>query len=153
MLGTLEMDVDSCIRAYKDMSPRIFPMESLVAPKATRLVNALTGTPRFDPTPLENAVKRLVRDQLREKVLVPAEGTRTDVDARKPGRLAPHAAQEPGVKKRSALSRLGEKWGATGGTKREVSPDGLKTSEEEQLENTMLKFNASRDYSRPRCKV
>jgi hypothetical protein len=62
MLGTFQMDIDSCIRKYKAMSPEIFPMEYLSGSQVSKFVNTMTGTPRFDPAPLERAIKRLVVD-------------------------------------------------------------------------------------------
>src|SRR2546423_12887667 len=67
MLGTFEMDIDTCIRVYKDMLPEIFPVEYLSGIKVVQFVNAVTATLRFDPAPLEKAVKKLVVEHLKDK--------------------------------------------------------------------------------------
>jgi hypothetical protein len=65
MLGTLRMDIDTCINEYIDMAPKIFPVENIVSGSTVgRLVKVAKGKHRFDPVPLEMAVKRLVRKHL-----------------------------------------------------------------------------------------
>jgi hypothetical protein len=61
MLGTLRMDVDTCIAEYLKMAPEIFPVKNILPGSGVGVfANSMMGTPKFDPTPLENAVKRLV---------------------------------------------------------------------------------------------
>src|SRR6266480_5685903 len=68
MLGTLRMDIDTCINEYLDMAPDIFPVEGVISrSKFSKLVNAVRGKQRFDPTPLEEAVKRLVKRHLADR--------------------------------------------------------------------------------------
>jgi hypothetical protein len=58
MLGTLQMDIDMCI--YKDLElvPLVFPKEGFVsASKFARAFKGAAGLARFDPQPLEKAVK------------------------------------------------------------------------------------------------
>lgn len=92
MLGTLRMDIDTCIDEYINMAPKVFPVENIVSGSTVgRLVKVAKGKHRFDPMPLEMAVKKLVQKHL-------------------------------GVR-------------AQGG------------------EDTMFKFEASRDHAMPQCKV
>jgi hypothetical protein len=64
------MDVDTCIKEYIDMAPEIFPLENIVSgSKLGKLVKVATGKHRFDPKPLETAVKRLVQRHLGPKAL------------------------------------------------------------------------------------
>jgi hypothetical protein len=68
MLGTLRMDIDTCINEYIDMAPEIFPVENIVSGSTLgKLVKVAKGKHRFDPTPLEMAVKRLVQKHLGPK--------------------------------------------------------------------------------------
>lgn len=68
MLGTLRMDIDTCINEYINMAPEIFPVENIVSGSTLgKLVNVAKGKHRFDPTPLEMAVKRLVQKHLGDK--------------------------------------------------------------------------------------
>jgi hypothetical protein len=60
MLGTLRMNINACIDEYRKMAPKIFPVENIINKKAAIFI----GTQRFDPTPLEEAVKTLVRERL-----------------------------------------------------------------------------------------
>lgn len=65
MLGTLRMDIDTCINEYINMAPEIFPVEDIVSGSAIgKIVKVARGKHRFDPAPLEMAVKRLVRKHL-----------------------------------------------------------------------------------------
>jgi hypothetical protein len=67
MLGTLRMDVDTCINVYLDMAPKIFPVEGILSQnKYGKLLKGAIGTPRFDPMELEKAVKALVVKHLGE---------------------------------------------------------------------------------------
>jgi hypothetical protein len=86
------MDINTCISEYIDMAPEIFPVENIVSSsKFGKLLKVVKGNHRFDPTPLETAVKRLIQKHLGPK--------------------------------------------AAGG------------------EDTLFKFDASRDQSTPQCKV
>ena len=68
MLGTLQMDIDSCIDEYLNMAPDIFPVESVVSGnKISKLIKVVRSKQQFDPTPLEEAVKGLVRKHLADK--------------------------------------------------------------------------------------
>jgi hypothetical protein len=68
MLGTLRMDIDTCINEYIDMAPDIFPIEGAISgSKFGKLIQVVRGRQRFDPLPLEEAVKRLVRKHLAER--------------------------------------------------------------------------------------
>ena len=70
MLGTLQMDIDTCINEYINMAPEIFPIENIVSRSTLgKLVKVATGKHRFDPTPLEMAVKRLVQKYLGPKAI------------------------------------------------------------------------------------
>jgi hypothetical protein len=65
MLGTLRMDVDTCINEYIDMAQEIFSIENVISRSMLgTIVNTMTGTQRFDPEPLEKAAKRLVKKYL-----------------------------------------------------------------------------------------
>ncbi|MCJ1470163.1 hypothetical protein MMC07_008808, partial [Pseudocyphellaria aurata] len=68
MLGVLRMDIDSCISAYLKMAPNIFSVKNMLADsKLSRIKKVLTGDPRFSPIPLEEAIKGLVVEQLKER--------------------------------------------------------------------------------------
>lgn len=70
MLGTLQMDIDTCINEYIDMAPEIFPVEDIVSSgKLGKLIKVARGKHRFDPGPLEMAVKRLVKKHLGSKAI------------------------------------------------------------------------------------
>lgn len=72
MLGTLQMDVQSCITEYLKMAPEIFPIESLIQGGSVgRFFNVARGKQRFQAEPLELAIKRLVRNS-------PGEGSTRD---------------------------------------------------------------------------
>ena len=62
MLGTLRMDVDTCIKEYFRIAPNIFPTEPNCM--VSRLTGLLWGPQLFDPEPLEEAIKKLVRTHL-----------------------------------------------------------------------------------------
>ena len=62
MLGVLRMDVQTCIDEYLEMAPEIFPIEGRISGSTMgKLLKASRGHSRFDPAPLEAAVKRLVK--------------------------------------------------------------------------------------------
>jgi hypothetical protein len=68
MLGTLRMDINTCINEYIDMAPEIFPVENIVSgSKLGKLLKVVKGNHRFDPTSLEMAVKRLIQKHLGPK--------------------------------------------------------------------------------------
>ena len=81
MLGTLEMDVDSCIQRYLQMAPEVFPEEGFVSgSKIGKLIKGARGTARFDPKPLEHFVKQLVAERY------PETGVDTIFDGPKKGK-------------------------------------------------------------------
>ncbi len=62
------MDIDACINEYIDMAPEIFPLEGHISGSGVgRFMNLASGNQRFDPKPLQNAVKRLVKKHLGDK--------------------------------------------------------------------------------------
>jgi hypothetical protein len=68
MLGTLRMDVDTCINEYLDMAPDIFPVEGVISgSKFSKFVRVVGGSQRFDPVRLEEVVKRLVKKHLADR--------------------------------------------------------------------------------------
>jgi hypothetical protein len=68
MLGTLRMDIETCINEYINMAPEIFPVENIVSGSTLgKLMKVAQGKHRFDPTPLEMRVKRLVQNHLGPK--------------------------------------------------------------------------------------
>ena len=83
MLGTLQMDIKTCIEEYIKMSPEIFPVEGLFQKsKVGQLFTVARGTQRFQAEPLEKAIKRLVKKNLghrsteHEKTLLRFEASR-----------------------------------------------------------------------------
>lgn len=68
MLGVLHMDIDSCINAYIDLAPVIFPVEGMISGSGVgKLWSAARGKRRFNPSPFEEAVKKLIADHLRTR--------------------------------------------------------------------------------------
>ena len=68
MLGTLRMDIDTCINEYIGMTPNIFPVEGAISGSDfNKLMKAIRGKQRFDPVPLEEAIKRLVKKHLADR--------------------------------------------------------------------------------------
>lgn len=62
------MDLDTCIKEYLDMAPQIFPVENTFRRTTVgRMFKLARGAERFDPQPLESAVKRLVKKYLGDK--------------------------------------------------------------------------------------
>lgn len=62
------MDIDACIKAYLDMAPDIFPVESMLSSsRLSRFAKIVARDQLFSPIPLENAIKRLVVEQLKER--------------------------------------------------------------------------------------
>lgn len=85
MLGILRMDIDDCINAYLDMAPDIFPVESILSGSTLgRLAKIVAKSRRFSPIPLENAIKRLVVDHLKERA-TNGENTPMKFEAAQPG--------------------------------------------------------------------
>lgn len=68
MLGVLRMDIDSSIREYIAMAPKIFPVEGIFSrSKLGKLMKVATGQQRFDPQPFEIIVKKLIADHLKTR--------------------------------------------------------------------------------------
>lgn len=83
------MDIDSCIKAYRDMAPDIFPVESTLSRSTLgRFTKLITKDLRFSPIPLENAIKSLVVDQLKEKA-TKGENTPMKFELTQPGSRQP----------------------------------------------------------------
>jgi hypothetical protein len=62
------------VNEYIDMAPGIFPVEGAISgSKLSKLVKAIRGKQRFDPVPLEEAVKRLVKKHLSRQRLAQGE--------------------------------------------------------------------------------
>jgi hypothetical protein len=77
MLGTLRMDIDTCIDEYLNMAPEIFPVKNILSKSQLGVfAKATIGTPRFDPRPLEMAVKGLVTRYLGDQPNNDGENTR-----------------------------------------------------------------------------
>jgi|SRR5271154_2701601 len=67
MLGTLKMDVDTCIDKYLELAPSIFPKEGFISrSKIVKVFKGATGLARFNPKPLEDAVKELAEAKFPE---------------------------------------------------------------------------------------
>lgn len=61
MLGRLGMDIEQCIQTYLDLSPIIFPTESLLGgSKLGKLFKGAKGTARFPSTPFEAELRKLM---------------------------------------------------------------------------------------------
>ena len=59
------MDLDTCIKEYQDMAPKIFPVENAFGRSAVgKSIKLVRGKERFDPRPLELAIKLLVKKYL-----------------------------------------------------------------------------------------
>lgn len=85
MLGILRMDVDSCIKAYQEMAPDIFPVESMLSGSSLgRFAKIIAKDQRFSPIPFENAIKSLVTDQLKERA-THGEDTSMKFEVAQPG--------------------------------------------------------------------
>ncbi len=75
MLGTLRMDIQTCIDEYLELAPQIFPVEGLVkGSDLGRFFTVARGQQRFKAEPLEMAIRRLVKKHLGERS---AEGEET----------------------------------------------------------------------------
>ena len=75
MLGTLQMDIQTCIDEYLRLAPEIFPVEGLIQRSSVgKVYKILRGRQRFQAQPLELAIKRLVKKYLGERN---AEGEET----------------------------------------------------------------------------
>ncbi len=67
MLGTLELDVDTCIEQYLSLAPEIFPEEGFVSGSTLgKLFKGARGTARFDGDRLESFVKDLVSEKFKD---------------------------------------------------------------------------------------
>ncbi|KAI9776691.1 MAG: hypothetical protein M1839_009418 [Geoglossum umbratile] len=67
MLGTLRMSVDEAIKSYLDFAPKIFPREGFVSRNPlTKVFKGVRGTARFDATALENEVKEMVAEYVKQ---------------------------------------------------------------------------------------
>ena len=152
MLGTLRVDIDTCIREYKAMSPEIFPVGYLSGSKVVKLVSTITGTPGFDPAPLEKAVKRLVVEHLKDRIPAGTE-ERTIAQELQKGSMSPQETQDTAQKNEHRFRRLKELFGKTTKSGSATPQDGQKTTKDERLENTLLGYDASRDHKTPQCKV
>ena len=65
MLGTLRMDIKTCIDEYLDIAPEIFPVEGTISGSVVgKLLTVARGRQRFDPRLLESAIQRLVTKHL-----------------------------------------------------------------------------------------
>ena len=68
MLGVLHMDIDSCIKEYLAMAPKIFPVEGIFSgSKLGKLVKVARGKQRFNPQPFEIIIKKLIADHLKTR--------------------------------------------------------------------------------------
>ena len=68
MLGTLRMDIQTCIDEYLNMAPDIFPVEGIISgSKIGQLVTVARGRQRFKAKPLELAIRRLVKKHLKQR--------------------------------------------------------------------------------------
>jgi hypothetical protein len=68
MLGVLQMDIDSCIKEYLAMAPKIFPVEGIFSgSKLGKILKIARGEQRFDPTAFEKIIKKLVVEQLKTR--------------------------------------------------------------------------------------
>jgi hypothetical protein len=62
MLGRLEMDVDNCIKAYREMAESIFqPKQGSRLNIAQKILDRYNAKGRFDPESLKDAVKKVVQ--------------------------------------------------------------------------------------------
>ena len=64
MLGRLEMDVESAIKAYLDISASIFKPRRSSVDVFSRAYDALKASARFDTGRFEAHIKSIVRDRL-----------------------------------------------------------------------------------------
>lgn len=65
MLGTLRMDIETCIKEYLNIAPKIFPVEDAIGrSKLGRFLKVARGKQRFEAAPLELAIKHLVTKYL-----------------------------------------------------------------------------------------
>ena len=69
MLGTLQMDIQTCIDEYLKMAPDIFPVEAIGGSKIGQLFTVARGRQRFQAKPLELAIKRLVKKHLGDRCI------------------------------------------------------------------------------------
>ncbi|KAH0544765.1 hypothetical protein FGG08_001132 [Glutinoglossum americanum] len=152
MLGTLQMDIDTCIREYKVMSPEIFPVGYRSGSKVAKFASVLTGTPVFDPISLERAVKRLVVEHLKDRV---PEEVKKGMVPQKPQEesISTQGAPDTSKEMKRTSGRFRKLFGKTTQKDSATIQESQKTAEEDQLENTLFRYSASRDRRSPRCKV
>ncbi len=68
MLGSLQMDIETCIQEYLNIAPEVFPVEDAIGGSTVgRLLKVARGLQRFNPEPLETAMKRLVMKYLKAR--------------------------------------------------------------------------------------
>jgi hypothetical protein len=68
MLGVLQMDLDTCIKEYLAMAPKIFPVEGIFSgSKLGKFLKIAKGEQRFDPTAFEKIIKKLIAEQLKTR--------------------------------------------------------------------------------------
>jgi len=68
MLGRLGMDVEQCIEAYLELSPIIFPTESLFGGSTLiKLIKGAKGTARFPSEPFETKLRALMTEYALEE--------------------------------------------------------------------------------------
>ncbi|KAL9100922.1 MAG: hypothetical protein Q9163_003758 [Psora crenata] len=68
MLGTLRMDIETCIDEYLKLAPEIFPLEGLIQQSiAGKLFKTVFGRERFEAKPIELAIKGLLKKYLGER--------------------------------------------------------------------------------------
>lgn len=60
MLGCLNMDMDSCIRAYREMSQSVFTPKKRSLNPAAHILSKYKARGRFDSAALEKAVKSVI---------------------------------------------------------------------------------------------
>lgn len=63
MLGRLEMDVNSCIKAYCELSKQIFQKKLSTWRIISRLRAMINMKERFDSKELEKAIKQIIRNE------------------------------------------------------------------------------------------
>ena len=152
MLGTLCMDIDTCIQEYKAMSPEIFPIGYLSSSKAAKFINTVTGTPRFDPAPFEKAVKRLVVKQMKDNLPADTEGSTISQEPQVGSTTTEDTQDTVHKNKKTPFKWLKTHLGKSE-RKGNVTLQHGQTNQDAKLENTPLRYNASRDHKSPECKV
>lgn len=63
MLGTLRMDIDTCIAKYLSIAPKIFHEEGFISgSRVGKLLKRVKGEARFDAKALEKVLKEMVSE-------------------------------------------------------------------------------------------